>query len=81
MYYEKNQQRTNKLIRFRISALLILLLGFLLLPNSIMAQGNSGQITAKGKVVDEKNEPIIGASILVEGTKNGTVSDVMGNFR
>lgn len=35
----------------------------------------------KGRIVDSKtNEPLIGASILVEGTTNGTASDPDGNF-
>jgi TonB-linked SusC/RagA family outer membrane protein len=39
-----------------------------------------GQIKVKGKVLDDKNEPVIGASVLEKGSKNGTVSDVNGNF-
>ncbi|MDE5711875.1 MAG: TonB family protein [Bacteroides sp.] len=35
----------------------------------------------EGKVVDEQGEPVVGASILLEGTKKGTVTDVDGNFR
>lgn len=33
-----------------------------------------------GRVVDEKGEPIIGASVKEEGTKNGTITDFNGNF-
>ncbi|MEY4108039.1 MAG: hypothetical protein RL181_2381 [Bacteroidota bacterium] len=33
-----------------------------------------------GKVMDEKSEPLIGASILVKGTSTGTVTDVDGSF-
>lgn len=33
-----------------------------------------------GRVVDANNEPIIGASIQVEGTEIGTISDFDGNF-
>ena len=36
--------------------------------------------TVKGKVVDAKGEPIIGASIKVVGTTNGAVTDLDGNF-
>lgn len=36
--------------------------------------------TIKGVVADEKGEPIIGASILVKGSTNGTITDVDGNF-
>ena len=34
----------------------------------------------KGTVVDSTGEPIIGASILVKGTTNGTITDFDGNF-
>lgn len=34
----------------------------------------------KGKVVDEKNEPVIGAAIIVEGTTIGTITDMQGQF-
>lgn len=35
----------------------------------------------KGSVVDEKGEPIIGASVLVKGTSTGTVTDLDGNYK
>lgn len=34
----------------------------------------------KGKVVDEKGEPVIGATVLVVGTQNGTITDLDGNY-
>ena len=34
----------------------------------------------KGKVVDSKGEPVIGATIKEVGTDNGTVTDIDGNF-
>lgn len=34
----------------------------------------------EGKVVDEKGQPIIGASVLIEGTNRGTVTDLDGRF-
>lgn len=33
-----------------------------------------------GTVIDSQGDPIIGASILVKGTTNGTVTDIDGNF-
>ena len=37
--------------------------------------------TIKGTIVDAKtNEPLIGASVLVEGTSNGAATDLDGNF-
>lgn len=37
-----------------------------------------GQV--KGQVVDENGDPVIGATIQVKGTKNGTVTDLDGRF-
>lgn len=34
----------------------------------------------KGSVVDETGQPVIGANIVVEGTTNGTITDVEGTF-
>lgn len=34
----------------------------------------------KGRVLDVKGEPVVGAAILEVGTKNGTVTDLDGNF-
>ncbi len=36
--------------------------------------------TVKGQVVDENGEPIIGANVIVEGTTNGMITDLDGNF-
>lgn len=36
--------------------------------------------TIKGSVVDASGEPVIGASILVQGTTNGVITDIDGNF-
>lgn len=52
--------------------LLILLLSF----SAVSAQN----ISVKGIVVDNSNEPMIGVSILEKGTSNGTVTDLDGNF-
>ena len=36
--------------------------------------------TIKGKVVDEKGQPMIGVSIVVKGTTTGTITDGNGSF-
>jgi len=33
-----------------------------------------------GKIMDQSNEPIIGASVTIPGTSEGTISDIDGNF-
>ena len=39
------------------------------------------QVTVKGTVISsENNEPVIGASVLVKGTTNGTITDINGKF-
>lgn len=40
----------------------------------------SAQKTITGKVVDEQNEPIIGASVKVKGTSNGAITDLDGKY-
>lgn len=37
--------------------------------------------TVSGTVVDTNGDPIIGASVLVKGTANGTITDINGNFK
>jgi len=50
---------------------------WVLLPNGVAAQTQN--IT--GKIVDSKTqEPVIGASILIEGTNIGTITDIYGIF-
>lgn len=52
----------------------VLLLG-LFIPISGFAQ-----TTVKGVILDDAGEPILGASILQQGTTNGTITDFDGNF-
>ena len=42
-----------------------------------MAQGG----TISGTVMDEEGEPIIGATVMVKGSKKGAVTDIDGKFR
>lgn len=50
--------------------------------NIILEQQERQQqgLTVQGQIVDSTGEPITGASVLVEGTTNGTISDLLGNF-
>ena len=38
------------------------------------------QTRVTGEVIDENNEPVIGASIQIKGTGQGTVTDIDGTF-
>ena len=46
----------------------------ILLAFSISAKAQ--QITVKGQVTDETNSPMVGVSIVVKGTNQGTVTDL-----
>ena len=50
------------------------------IANSLQSQQNNGKFKITGNVADNNGEPIIGASVVVNGTKNGTVTDIDGNF-
>ena len=56
--------------KFIIASIVISLFSFLM-----YGQGN-----VTGKVYDANGDPIIGASVLIKGTSNGTVTDINGNF-
>lgn len=48
---------------------------------SVLAVAVSAQSkTIKGTVLDKSGETVIGASVLVKGTTNGTITDIDGNF-
>ena len=53
-----------------------------ILANHIMGKftGKEKKFVVNGNVVDEYNEAVIGASVRVEGTNTGTVTDINGNF-
>jgi TonB-linked SusC/RagA family outer membrane protein len=70
--------------------LYLILSGLLALAPATYAEGNGdadqmlmsqqANITVKGKIIDEKGEPLPGASILQKGTTNGTITDIDGKF-
>ena len=39
------------------------------------------KITVTGTVIDDLGEPLIGASVLAEGSASGVVTDIDGNYR
>lgn len=57
-----------------------LLTGMLLVVLSLVSNDVIAQKAIKGTILDETNEPIIGASVLVKGSTNGTVTGIDGGF-
>ncbi len=49
----------------------------MLWPTPVVAQ--SSQVV-KGTVIDDLGEPVLGATVMVVGTTNGTITDIDGNF-
>lgn len=49
--------------------------------NNKVGQQKRTPIAASGTVTDAKGEPLIGVSVLVKGTSNGTITDMDGNFK
>ena len=68
----------NKILSFRVTAFFCLLCIALLGTVSPAFAQEGKKIT--GHVVDDTNEPLIGASILVVGTSTGVITDLDGNF-
>ena len=64
-----------KLTKLKFRMRTLVLISFLLMGLTSFAQ-----TTVKGKVVDQNNEPIPGASIVIQGKAIGTVSDFDGYF-
>lgn len=64
-----------KISSMRKSFTTLLLLTFLPFCNSVIAQK-----LVKGIVLDELNKPVVGASILIKGSTNGTMSKTDGTF-
>lgn len=46
-------------------------------PRQAVAPAN---VTVKGQIVDEDGEPVMGATVMVKGTSNGTSTDLDGAF-
>jgi|GEM_PF-2416441 len=81
----KQKERQNYAefrLRSFISAAVILFFCLFMSPLKTVAQRkmDSKQLTVTGKVLEANKTPIIGASILVVGTKNGTITDINGEF-
>lgn len=62
--------------QFNVLKILMILL-LMYVPGTFYAQSD---IQIRGIIVDERNEPIIGANVLVKGTTNGTITDLDGQY-
>jgi TonB-dependent SusC/RagA subfamily outer membrane receptor len=60
----------------KVSHLFGLLALLLLLPGQSFAQN----VRVQGQVLDELGEGLIGAGVVIQGTTNGTITDLDGNF-
>lgn len=63
-----------------ISLFSILFVALLMCAATLSGQNGNG-ITVTGKVMDEKGEAVIGATIAVKGTTTGVITDIDGNYQ
>lgn len=49
-------------------------------PEPQSTAADQAVVTVKGTVFDENDEPVIGASVVVKGTKDAVTTDIDGNF-
>lgn len=54
------------------------IVALLMCCNVVMAQNAS--ITVSGRVLDNNGQPVIGAAVVEQGTTNGVVTDIDGNY-
>lgn len=47
----------------------------------IVQKGLNSYEYISGRLVDDKGQPLLGASIVIKGTKQGVITDNLGNFR
>ena len=68
----------------RLLALAAIATGVALPPQAVMASQVAQSVqqtgTVKGQIVDASGEPVIGATVRVKGSKEGTITDLDGNF-
>lgn len=55
-------------------------IAFVLFAMLLPLMASAQKMTVKGEVMDDLNEPVIGASVIEKGTSNGVVTDLDGQF-
>ncbi len=51
-----------------------------IISNVTTSAAQQDKKTVNGNVIDSSGQPVVGASVLEQGTNNGTVTDIKGNF-
>lgn len=51
-----------------------------LFPKKAVEEASGEKITVRGKIVDSSGESVIGANVKEDGSSNGTITDLDGNF-
>jgi len=67
-----------KELHIKLKSWLMMLAILLMATNYSYSQQDP--IKVKGKVTDEKGEVLVGVSVIIKGTKTGTLTDVDGNY-
>ena len=68
----KNFSKMRQGLSCMVMALLLMLI-----PADIFAQNS---ISVSGIVMDDTNEPVIGAAVMVKGTTTGVITDIDGRY-
>ncbi|HET9432346.1 MAG TPA: carboxypeptidase regulatory-like domain-containing protein, partial [Chitinophagaceae bacterium] len=55
-------------------------LGFLFICFFLTSQATAQTATIRGSVKDANGLPMAGASVILDGTRRGTISDASGNY-
>ncbi len=67
-----------KSVLLRYFTAIIIMISVAIQAQLANAQDNDGVV--RGKVTDNTGEPLIGASVVIDGTTIGTITDIDGNF-
>ena len=70
-----NNKRSDAIRRLSVFLCAVLMTCF-----SSLSYAQNSRFNIKGVVVDEKGEPLIGASVFIKGTSEGVVTDMDGTF-
>ncbi len=77
----KNEMGGNRIYRVFLSKALPIL-SFLLLYTLIPQYANAQEMkSVNGKISDSKGEPLIGVTVMVDGSSTGTITDINGNYQ